>query len=157
MCACSGRAIPSTTSSGIVRADGLVTTAAGTPAKTTIFTAWYSFVPNFPSSAAESPPRVEQEWQHQSTGKVNKSNFSKHLTHEAWLEVYPPSRPNKNGLRRCYCTGKVFKILLNRTLSGSRRPRQDTSSKRAIFGRCHFTEICQSARSTARGYERPDN
>ncbi len=52
ICACTGKAIPSTTSSGIVKADGLVISAAGTPAKTTMFTAWYSLVPSFPSSAA---------------------------------------------------------------------------------------------------------
>lgn len=40
ICACSGKAIPSTMSSGIVKADGLVAMAAGTPAKTTMFTAW---------------------------------------------------------------------------------------------------------------------
>lgn len=55
ICACSGKAIPSTRSSGIVNADGLVAMAAGTPASTTMFTAWYNFVPSFPSSAVASP------------------------------------------------------------------------------------------------------
>lgn len=51
MCACNGKATPSTISKGIVREDGLVEIATGRPAMSTRFKPWYSFVPNFPSSA----------------------------------------------------------------------------------------------------------